>query len=48
MAGIRTKGDAYDCTFRFRGQRYSFTVGQASEDLARAKADERVVCLPGS
>lgn len=40
MAGIAKKGDAYYCTFRFRGKRYYFTVGRVSEGLARAKAAE--------
>jgi hypothetical protein len=31
MAGIRKKGDAFYCTFRFRGKRYYFTVGDVSE-----------------
>jgi hypothetical protein len=31
MAGVRKKGDAYYCTFRFQGQRYYFTIGQVSE-----------------
>jgi integrase len=40
MAGIRKKGDAYYCTFRFGGRRYYFAVGQVSEDQARAKGVE--------
>ena len=26
MAGIRKKGDAFYCTFRFQGQRYYFSL----------------------
>ena len=40
MAGVRQKGDAYYCTFRFQGKRYSFTIGQVSEAQALAKATE--------
>jgi integrase len=40
MAGIRRKGDAYYCTFRFRGRRHYFTIGQVTEAQARAKATE--------
>ncbi|HEY1380464.1 MAG TPA: tyrosine-type recombinase/integrase [Gemmataceae bacterium] len=40
MAGIRKKGDAYYCTFRFRGGRYHFTVGTVTESQARAKGAE--------
>jgi integrase len=40
MAGVRKKGDAYYCTFRFQGRRYYFTAGKLSEDQARAKATE--------
>jgi hypothetical protein len=40
MAGIRKKGDAYYCTFRFRGSRYYFTIGNVSEKQARAKSVE--------
>jgi integrase len=40
MAGIRKKGDAYYCTFRFQGRRFYFTVGKVSEARARAKAAE--------
>jgi hypothetical protein len=34
MAGIRKKGDAYYCTFRFQGRRYYFTVGDVPEAQA--------------
>jgi integrase len=40
MAGIRKKGDAYYCTFRFQGRRYYFTVGNVSEAQALAKGAE--------
>lgn len=40
MAGISKKGDAYYCTFRFRGTRHYFTVGKLTEDQARAKGVE--------
>ncbi len=40
MAGIRKKGDAYYCTFRFRGRRYYFAVGNVREDQAHAKGAE--------
>ncbi|MBX6313679.1 MAG: tyrosine-type recombinase/integrase [Isosphaeraceae bacterium] len=40
MAGIRKKGDAYYCTFRFQGRRYYFTVGNVPEAQARAKGTE--------
>lgn len=40
MAGIRKKGDAYYCTFRFQGKRYYFTVGDISEAQALAKGTE--------
>jgi len=40
MAGIRKKGDAYYCTFRFQGRRYYFTVGDVSEAQAIAKGTE--------
>jgi len=40
VAGIRKKGDAYYCTFRFQGRRYYFTVGEVSEAQALAKGTE--------
>jgi integrase len=40
MAGIRKKGDAFYCTFRFQGERYNFTVGKVSEEQAKAKGLE--------
>src|SRR5688572_29057885 len=40
MAGIAKKGDAYYCTFRYRGRRYYFTVGKVTEARAVAKAAE--------
>jgi integrase len=40
MAGVRKKGDAYYCTFRFQGQRYYFTIGDVSESQALAKGTE--------
>jgi integrase len=40
MAGIRKKGDAYYCTFRFQGRRYYFTVGNVPEAQALAKGAE--------
>lgn len=40
MAGIRKKGDAYYCTFRFQGRRYYFTVGDVPEAQALAKGAE--------
>lgn len=40
MAGVRKKGDAYYCTFRFQGRRYYFAFGQVSEEQAKAKGVE--------
>jgi integrase len=40
MAGVRKKGDAYYCTFRFQGRRYYFTIGEVSEARARARGAE--------
>jgi integrase len=40
MAGIRKKGDAYYCTFRFQGRRFYFTIGNLSEAQALAKGAE--------
>lgn len=40
MAGIRKKGDAYYCTFRFQGERYNFAIGEVSEDTAKARGKE--------
>jgi len=40
MAGVRKKGDAYYCTFRFQGQRYYFTIGEVTESQAQAKGVE--------
>jgi hypothetical protein len=40
MAGIRKKGNACYCTFRFQGRRYYFTVGDMSEAQAKAKGVE--------
>jgi hypothetical protein len=40
MAGIRKKGNAYYCTFRFQGARYNFTIGEVPEAQALAKGVE--------
>jgi integrase len=40
MAGVRKKGDAYYCTFRFQGRRYYFTIGNVSASQALAKGVE--------
>ena len=40
MAGIRKKGDAYYCTFRFQGRRYYFALGKVPEAQAQAKGAE--------
>src|SRR5262249_28331735 len=40
MAGIRKKGNAYYCTFRFQGRRYYFSIGKLTEDQARSKGVE--------
>src|SRR4051812_47710453 len=40
MAGIRKKGDAYYCTFRFRGKRFYFALGAVTEAQAQAKGTE--------
>jgi hypothetical protein len=40
MAGVRKKGDGWHGTFRFKGRRYYFAVGNVPEDQARAKATE--------
>ncbi|HYV35775.1 MAG TPA: tyrosine-type recombinase/integrase [Gemmataceae bacterium] len=40
MAGIRKKGDAYYCTFRFQRERYNFTIGPVTETQALARGVE--------
>jgi integrase len=40
MAGVRKKGDAYYCTFRFRGKRFYFAIGNVLEAQAQAKGAE--------
>ncbi len=40
MAGIRKKGDASYCTFRFQGRRYSFALGKLTEAQALARGVE--------
>jgi hypothetical protein len=40
MAGVRKKGDGYHCTFRFRGQRFYFALGNVTEEQARARGVE--------
>jgi integrase len=40
MAGIRKKGDAFYCTFRFQGRRYNFALGKITEEQARARGVE--------
>ncbi len=40
MAGMRKKGDGYHCTFRFRGKRYYFAIGNLTEQQAKAKGSE--------
>jgi integrase len=40
MAGIRKKGDAYYCTFRFQAKQYYFTVGNVTEAQAQARGAE--------
>ncbi|HYV39715.1 MAG TPA: tyrosine-type recombinase/integrase [Gemmataceae bacterium] len=40
MAGIRKKGDAYYCTFRFQGRRYYLAFGKLTESQAQARAVE--------
>jgi|CXWL01.1.fsa_nt_gi integrase len=40
MAGIRRKGEAFYCTFRFQGRRHYFTVGDVTEAQALAKGTE--------
>jgi hypothetical protein len=40
MAGVRKKGDAYYCTFRFPGRRYYFAIGKVTEEQANAKGVE--------
>jgi integrase len=40
MAGIRKKGDAFYCTFRFQGHRYNFALGKITEEQARARGVE--------
>lgn len=40
MAGMRKKGDGWHCTFRFRGKRYYFAIGNLTEQQAQAKASE--------
>ena len=40
MAGVRKKGDSYYCTFRFQGRRYYFSIGNVTEEQAKAKGVE--------
>src|SRR4051794_30926414 len=40
MAGMRKKGDGWHCTFRFRGKRYYFAIGNLTEQQAKAKGSE--------
>lgn len=40
MAGIRKKGDAFYCTFRFQGRRYYFALGKLTEAQALARGAE--------
>jgi integrase len=40
MAGVRKKGNGYHCTFRFRGQRFYFALGDVTEEQARARGVE--------
>ena len=40
MAGIRKKGDASYCTFRFQGRRYHFALGKIPATQALAKGAE--------
>ena len=40
MAGMRKKGDGWHCTFRFRGKRYYFAIGNLTEQQAQAKGSE--------
>src|SRR4051794_32127043 len=40
MAGMRKKGDGWHCTFRFRGKRYYFAIGNLTEQQAKAKSSE--------
>lgn len=40
MPGLQKKGDAWYCTFRYRGQRKNFTIGKVSEAEARAKSSQ--------
>lgn len=40
MAGMRRKGDGWHCTFRFRGKRFYFAVGNLTEPQAQAKSAE--------
>ena len=40
MAGMRKKGDGWHCTFRFRGKRYYFSIGNLTEPQAKAKGSE--------
>ena len=37
MAGMWKKGDAWHCTFRFRGKRYDFAAGNLTEEQASAR-----------
>jgi integrase len=36
MAGLQRKGDSWYCTFRYLGQRHTFTVGPVPDDIAEA------------
>ena len=35
MAGLQRKGDSWDCTFRYQGERFTFTVGNVPDSVAQ-------------
>ena len=36
MAGLQRKGDSWYCTFRYLGNRHTFTIGPVPDDIAEA------------
>jgi len=36
MAGLQRKGDSWYCTFRYLGDRHTFTIGPVPDDIAEA------------
>ncbi len=40
MATVQKKGNGWYCQFLHHGKRYTYTIGQVSEEEARAKTDQ--------